>query len=94
MKIDSPKRTLAKTLSWRFLSLVITFVVTLIITGSAQFAISISALDTVIKLVIYYYHERTWTHLKWGRHKKKKRKKKSSDCNSATAVESTVDSLK
>ena len=76
MKIDTPKRSFTKAVSWRVFSIFITFCVTIFITGSTRFAIEVSSLDAVIKMIIYYFHERFWTHLKWGRKKKKKNKKK------------------
>ena len=75
MKIDTPKRSWAKAISWRIISIIITFFVTLLITRSAKFAVSVSLLDTAIKLITYYFHERTWTHVKWGRLKKRKKNK-------------------
>ena len=75
VKIDSIKRSLAKAISWRIISLIILFFVTYVITGSTVFAISISVTDMAIKMVAYYFHERTWTHTKWGRAKHKKNKK-------------------
>lgn len=75
MKVDAPKRTILKTLSWRIISLVVTFSITYAITHSSRFAVSISLLDNLFKMLIYYGHERYWTHIKWGRNKKKKKKK-------------------
>jgi len=79
MKIDSPKRSLTKALIWRVLSSAITFAVSIAITKSAGVALSISLFDTVIKMVVYYYHERYWSVIKWGRKKHKKKKKKRVD---------------
>jgi uncharacterized membrane protein len=75
MKVDAPKRSLAKTLSWRFISLLIVFFVSLFITQSAKYAVSISIGDSLIKLFAYYFHERYWTTIRWGRKKHKKNKK-------------------
>jgi len=76
MKIDHPKRSVAKALSWRLISVSITFSVSLFITHNTKLALSISLLDMVIKLGSYYYHERFWAYVRWGRLKKKKLKKK------------------
>ncbi len=76
MKIDSPKRSMTKALIWRVLSLGITFAVSIAITKNLSVALSISLFDTVIKMVVYYYHERYWSVIKWGRKKHKKHKKK------------------
>ena len=75
MKIDAPKRSIAKTLSWRVISLTIVFFVSLVVTKSATIAVSISAFDAIIKMAVYYLHERMWTHVRWGRLKHKKPRK-------------------
>lgn len=67
MKVDSPRRTVAKTISWRIASIIITFGVTILVTKSVRFAFSVSILDTLIKLFSYYFHERVWTHIGWGK---------------------------
>ncbi len=54
------RRSLAKALSWRVLATATTFVVSLIVTGSMAFAGSISAIEVVAKVVLYYAHERVW----------------------------------
>jgi len=76
MKIDSPRRSFIKALSWRTLSIIITFSVALLVTGNAQYALSISLIDMLMKISVYYFHERYWTYVKWGRLKKKRLKKK------------------
>ena len=65
--IDSHRRTLAKTLSWRLLATIITGCVALVITGKLTVALSIGLLDTAIKLGAYYTHERLWNQLSFGR---------------------------
>ena len=44
----------------RVASLLITFLVGWLVTGDARVGLSISAIDTVIKLFIYYGHESVW----------------------------------
>lgn len=65
--IDTHKRTVAKTVSWRFFATIITGCVALIITGKVEVALSIGLLDTAIKLGAYYTHERAWNRLSFGR---------------------------
>lgn len=54
------RRSLGKALSWRVLATATTFAVSLIVTGSVAFASSISAIEVVAKVVLYYAHERAW----------------------------------
>ena len=38
----------------------------LIFTGNIGTAISIGGFEVATKLVLYYYHERTWARVRWG----------------------------
>ena len=54
------KRHLAKSLTWRIIGTVDTFLISFILTGSLSFGLSISGFDFFFKLVLYYFHERIW----------------------------------
>ena len=60
-------RSIAKALSWRFIATAITFSVAWMLTGEIETAVSIGLVDTTIKLAAYYWHERTWIHIKLGK---------------------------
>jgi len=51
---------LYKSLSYRFLSICITFIISYLLTGSMAIAGSIASVDAVIKFVVYFAHERAW----------------------------------
>lgn len=63
---ESTLRSLLKALSWRVVATTITFFVALLLTGETLIALEIGLLDTVIKLVAYFSHERIWGHIKVG----------------------------
>ncbi|MBW7991795.1 MAG: DUF2061 domain-containing protein [Planctomycetes bacterium] len=65
--MDSHVRTIVKTLSWRFVATLITFTVAWLITGKLTFAAEIGLADTIIKLGAYYFHERLWIRMKFGK---------------------------
>ena len=54
------KRHIAKSLTWRFIGTLDTFIFTWIITGDLSQGINISGITTFTKLVWYYMHERLW----------------------------------
>lgn len=57
---------LYKSISYRILSVMITFVISLALTGNMSIAGSIASIDAVIKFVIYFLHERAWGHgIRW-----------------------------
>ena len=67
--MDSHRRSMAKAVSWRILALIITGSVAWAITGELRFAAYIGAADSVIKLGVYYAHERVWIRISFGRPK-------------------------
>ena len=69
--MDSHARSIAKTLSWRFLATVITCCVAWFITGAITAAVAIGMADTLVKLGIYYAHERAWNRVPFGRREPK-----------------------
>ena len=68
--MESHIRTITKTLSWRFVATLITFSVAWLVTGKLTFAVEIGVADTLIKLGAYYFHERLWIRVKFGRLRK------------------------
>jgi adenylylsulfate kinase len=61
--MDSRRRSIIKALSWRVLAVLITMSVTYFFTRRIDLAAEIGILDSLIKIFIYYMHERTWTKL-------------------------------
>ncbi len=68
--MESHTRTIFKTLSWRFVATLITFTVAWVVTGKLTFAAEIGLMDTIIKLGAYYFHERLWIRVSFGKLKK------------------------
>ncbi len=61
------RRSMAKAISWRILAAFITAGVALAMTHQLEFAAKIGAIDTSVKLLIYFVHERLWNKIKFGR---------------------------
>ncbi|MFB6343052.1 DUF2061 domain-containing protein [Saccharicrinis sp. FJH62] len=61
-----PKRHLAKAITWRIIASLTTFIIGWIVTGNLDFGMAIGAADVIIKLVLYYLHERAWYHSSYG----------------------------
>lgn len=59
-------RTVAKTASWRITASLDTTLLAWLFTGSVATALSIGVLEVVTKLVLYFFHERAWTHVSYG----------------------------
>jgi uncharacterized membrane protein len=63
----SPKRHLAKTISYRILSTSIGFMAMWLVTGSITLGAAFSIIELVWKPIQYYIHERVWyRYIKYG----------------------------
>ena len=67
--MDSQARSVIKAVSWRILALLITFSVSWLLTRRFELAATIGAVDSLIKIVTYYGHERIWNRIKFGQMK-------------------------
>ena len=67
--MESRRRSIAKALSWRVVAMLITAMVALLWTGEWELAAAIGLADTVIKLGLYYLHERLWVRIDLGKPK-------------------------
>lgn len=63
---ESAFRSALKTGTWRVTASVDTMILALVFTGNLGTAISIGGLEVITKLVLYYFHERGWSRIKWG----------------------------
>ena len=63
---ESHPRSLVKAVSWRALGSIDTFVLSYIFTGSTGAAASIAGTEVFTKIVLFYFHERAWTLVRWG----------------------------
>lgn len=61
------KRSLAKTISWRIIGTLDTVLISWLITGTLALAFSIGAIELITKMALYFFHERAWTTIKWGK---------------------------
>jgi uncharacterized membrane protein len=64
---DKPARSISKALSWRFIGTLDTLIVSCILTGEIGLATSIASIDFITKLLLYFFHERIWNQIKWGK---------------------------
>ena len=67
VKCDTHQRSLAKTISWRFLASLTTFILVFIFTGELVIALEVGAVEVIAKLIIFFFHERAWDHISWGK---------------------------
>ena len=66
MKVNR-SRSFVKALSYRIWGTLSSVAVAYVITKNASLSITIAFWETVVKVFIYYGHERGWNYIQWGR---------------------------
>jgi uncharacterized membrane protein len=66
-KSEKPIRSIAKALSWRVIGTLDTLIISYLLTGKISLAASIASIDFLTKMVLYFFHERIWNMIKWGK---------------------------
>ncbi|CAM3923209.1 DUF2061 domain-containing protein [Arcobacter cloacae] len=64
---EKPYRSVVKTISWRTVGTLDTIIISYFVTGNLVMAASIGTIELVTKMVLYYFHERAWNKLSFGR---------------------------
>jgi uncharacterized membrane protein len=64
--VESHKRHILKTFSWRIIGTLDTILLSWIITGNPVTGLKIGTVEVITKMVLYYLHERTWYNINFG----------------------------
>lgn len=67
---ESWTRSLAKTVSYRIAILTLNFVAVLIMTDKVSLAFDFMLVSSLYTIPGYYFHERLWDRLHWGKEKR------------------------
>ncbi len=67
--MEKHKRSIAKAISWRVTGTIDTFLIAWLITGKVVLAVSIGGVEAITKFILYYFHERAWNKIEYGREK-------------------------
>jgi len=67
MALETRSRAWVKSLVWRILGIFILGVISWVITRDLKEMTIITALFHGIRLILYYFHERIWDKVNWGR---------------------------
>ena len=65
--IDSHKRSVVKSISWRLGGTCATMVVVFMFTHKPTLTLGIGLFDLIAKMIVYYLHERVWERVRWGK---------------------------
>ena len=59
----SYKRHVFKTITWRIVGTLDTFLLSWLITGNIKIGLTIGGVEIITKMILYYFHERLWYNL-------------------------------
>jgi len=65
--IETRTRSIIKSISWRVLATLVTMSLVYIFFRRLDLAAAVGGLEVVIKMLIYFIHERVWNKIKFGR---------------------------
>jgi uncharacterized membrane protein len=64
---EKTSRSVWKTVSWRIIATMDTVIISYLITDSLAFAAAIGGIEVVTKIFLYYFHERAWNNISFGK---------------------------
>lgn len=64
---ESKRRSILKTISWRFWATLTTAILVYLFTGKIELAAAIGGIEIVIKMIFYFVHERAWNNVNYGK---------------------------
>lgn len=64
---DTHTHSVLKAISWRILATTATILIVFAFTGRLVLSASVGAVEIVVKLVLYYFHERIWLSIACGK---------------------------
>ena len=67
--METKLRSVVKTVTYRIGGIFVTGLVAWVITGNPVSALKIGLADTFVKLIVFYFHERAWNKISFGRAK-------------------------
>jgi len=68
---ESKRRSILKTVSWRFWATLTTAILVYVFTGKIEWAVAIGGIEIVIKMIFYFLHERAWNNVNYGKKQRK-----------------------
>mgnify|MGYP003326783185 CR=1 FL=1 len=67
MMKETKKRSLFKTIAWRVVATLNSFLVLLYFSGKVESNLGLAIIMNITGFFVYYIYERIWNHIKWGK---------------------------
>ena len=64
---ENHSRSIIKSITFRIIATLTTGVLVFGFTGNFNIALYLMSIDALIKITIYYFHERIWDSIDWGK---------------------------
>jgi uncharacterized membrane protein len=65
--VDKKRRSIVKTISWRTVGTIDTILISWVVIGDINFAVTIGGVELFTKMALYFLHERAWNKSNFGR---------------------------
>ena len=69
MHIETNIRSIVKGISWRAIATTTTIIIVYVFFGRLDLAIAAGMIETLLKIGLYWGHERIWQQVRWGKEK-------------------------
>jgi len=66
---ETRKRSIVKSFTWRIICVVVSIITAYFLTGKLEVSVAIGTVYNAITMILYYFHERSWNMLEWGKQK-------------------------
>ncbi|WP_320111853.1 DUF2061 domain-containing protein [Draconibacterium orientale] len=65
--VERKRRSIVKTISWRTIGTIDTILISWLVVGDINFAVTIGGVELFKKMALYFFHERAWNKISFGR---------------------------
>ena len=66
---ETNTRSIIKGISWRFIATTTTIIIVYFFFDRLDLAIAAGMIETILKIALYWGHERIWQNIRWGKQK-------------------------
>jgi len=64
---EKKHRSMAKMVTWRIVATTATMSLVFFLTGRLDLSVTVGFLEVLLKMILYYSHERAWNKIRWGK---------------------------
>jgi uncharacterized membrane protein len=61
------KRSIVKTITYRVIVVILDFIAVYLFTGKLETALGFTIVSNIYTTIVYFFHERIWDKIKWGK---------------------------